>query len=180
MKRLLLVAAVLTSLPAIARTPSPSTQSKAKAFDDVVSCRSITDNAQRLACYDQSVASLQDAAAKHDIVVVDREQVRETRRSLFGFTLPSFGIFGGGDKAGKQADDQDDIKEITATVRGARQDGQGNWIVTLDDGAVWHQMDGVLAFDPKAGSQVTIKRAALGSYFLKVGKQPGVKARREN
>lgn len=179
MKRFILAAAILASSSGLAGKPRDTTQTKAKAFDEVVACRSITDSAQRLACFDQSVAQLQDAANNHDIMVMDREQVRQTRRSLFGFSLPDLGIFGGG-KPDKHGEDEDDIKEITSTVRSARQDGAGDWIVVLDDGAVWHQTDGVITFDPKSGAQVTIRRAALGSYFMRIGKQPGVKARREN
>jgi hypothetical protein len=182
MKHLVLATtvAVLTASSSVAVAPAGTVQSKAKAFDEVEACRSIADSAQRLACFDQSVAKLQEAADKQDIMVVDREQVRQTRRSLFGFSVPDLGIFGGGNKADKHTDDRDDVKEITGTVRTARMDGEGNWIVTLDDGAVWHQTDGAVGIAPRAGGQVTIRRAALGSYFLRVGNQPGVKARREN
>lgn len=152
----------------------------AKAFDQVLACKTIADPAQRLACYDQNVGALADAKAKKDIVVVDRQEVREAKRSLFGFTLPNLRIFGDSDGGKSKSADEPEETEITAAVRSARQDGDGNWIIVLDDGAVWHQTAGDIALAPKSGMQVTIRRAALGSYFLRVGKQPGVKARREN
>lgn len=158
--------------------PTPPPGASPRALDQVLGCRAITDDTKRLACFDQSVRDLQDAAAKRDIVVVDQEQVRETRRSLFGFSLPDIGIFGGGKTTAKN--DAGDLKEITAVVRSVRQDASGNWIIVLEDGAIWHQTGGMIAVPPRSGEQVTIKRAALGSYFLRVGKQPGVKARREN
>lgn len=152
----------------------------AKAFDQLLACKAVADPAQRLACYDQTVGTLADAKAKKDIVVVDRQEVREAKRSLFGFTLPNLRIFGdSGPDKGKGAEEPEET-EITATVRSAREDGDGNWIIVLDDGAVWHQTAGEIAIAPKPGGQVTIRKAALGSYFLRVGKQPGVKARREN
>lgn len=179
MKHLILAAATITSSASLAAAPVNTLQSKAKAFDEVVACRAIADNAQRLACFDQSVSKLQEAADKRDIMVVDREQIGETRRSLFGFSLPDIGIFGGG-KPDRHGGDAEDLKQITGTVRSARMDGAGQWIVTLEDGAVWHQTDGTLGIGPKPGTPVIVRRAALGSYFLKVGSQPGVKARREN
>jgi hypothetical protein len=179
MKRIVMSIGLLgaaTAAVAAARDVPP--MAGAKAFDQLLACKGITDSAQRLACYDQTVGTLADAKAKRDIVVVDKQEVREAKRSLFGFTLPNLRIFGDSDAA--KGSEEPEEKEITATVRGAREDGAGNWIVTLDDGAVWHQTDGEIAIAPKPGTQVTIRRAALGSYFLRVGKQPGVKARREN
>jgi hypothetical protein len=175
----IILGAALVATAAGSTAPKRLDTARAKAFDAVVACRSITDSAQRLTCFDQNVGALQEAADKHDIVVVDRQEVREARRSLFGFTLPSLQIFGGGSKA-DDSQDEAEAKEITTTVRSASQDGMGNWIVVMEDGAVWHQTDGALAFRPKPGGAVTIRRAALGSYFMRIGNQPGVKARRES
>jgi hypothetical protein len=174
---LLIVGAVGSA--AVAASPLPPSAANPKALEDVVGCRNISDPAQRLACFDDKVGALQTATAKRDIVVVDRQEVRQVRHSLFGFTLPSLPIFGDGGADHTSAEEPEE-KEITATVRSARQDGEGNWIFTLDDGAVWHQTGGVLAISPKPGSQIMIRRAALGSYFVRVGKQPGIKARRES
>lgn len=177
MKRIILGAMVLCIAAAPPHSMSTATQSP--ALGDVIACRAIADAAQRLACFDSKVGALQDATNKRDIVVVDRQEVREARRSLFGFTLPSLRIFGDS-ASGKPDAEEPEQKEITATVRSARQDGADNWIIVLEDGAIWHQTDGAIAVGPKPGTQVTIRRAALGSYFIRVGKQPGVKARRES
>ena len=181
MKRIMMSIGLLgaaTAAVAAARDVPP--MAGAKAFDQLLACKGIADSAQRLACYDQTVGTLADAKAKRDIVVVDKQEVREAKRSLFGFTLPNLRIFGDSDGGkGKSAEEPEET-EITATAQSARQDGDGNWIIVLDDGAVWHQTAGDIAMAPKPGTQITIRRAALGSYFLRVGKQPGVKARREN
>ncbi|MDB5737453.1 MAG: hypothetical protein JWO65_1121 [Sphingomonas bacterium] len=162
---------------ATAVRPDPA---PAATFDALLACHSIADPQQRLACFDGNAAQLQDAQAKHDIVVVDREQMRRTRKSLFGFTLPSLDLFG--DHAGKapkpSGGGDDDVKEITEPVKSAHQDGMGNWTVVLASGATWQQTEGMIALAPKPGTDVTIKRGALGSYFMRVGSQPGVKARR--
>jgi len=180
MKRIILGVALLGTTAAAEPHGAPmGVPAQTKALDDMVACRSVTDATQRLACFDEKVGALQDATARHDIVVVNRQEVRDARRSLFGFTLPSLRIFGDSDQ-GKPDATEPEEKEITATIRSARQDGAGNWIVILEDGAIWHQTDGAVAVGPKPGMQVTIRKAALGSYFMRVGKQPGVKARRES
>jgi hypothetical protein len=177
MKRIVLSISLL-GMTAAGAPDKTGTPPPARTIDEIVGCRSISDAGQRLACFDRTVGALQDATAKHDIVVVDRQQVRETRRSLFGLSLPNLPIFGDSG-TGKDAD-ENRVKEVSSTVRSAREDGAGNWIVILEDGAVWHQTSGDIAIGPKPGTPVTIREAALGSYFMRIGKQPGVKARREN
>ena len=58
-----------------------------KIFTDVTACRAIADDAQRLACYDRSVGALSTAAEAKDVLVVDRETARKTKRGLFGLSL---------------------------------------------------------------------------------------------
>lgn len=162
---------------AAARPAAPA--ASARALDAVTACRAITDGPARLACYDSNVEALQGAEARRDIVVVDRAAVQKTRRSLFGFSLPSLDLFGGGGGGKPGKADEDEVKEVTEPVRSARQDGEGNWIVVLESGATWHQTEGQLALAPKVGASVTIRRGAIGSYWMKVGAQPGVKVKRE-
>ncbi len=133
-----------------------------KIFQDVVDCKKIADSAQRLACYDTSVAKLESAQAASEVYVVDKEQVKESRKGLFGFSLPKIKIFGSGD------DDKNEIKEIDAVVAKMRQ-SQNGWVFTLEDGAIWRQTDGIyIGTNPKIGSKIHIKKAALGSYMGKV------------
>jgi hypothetical protein len=175
----ILPAIMLAAAPIGARAPAAQDPASSHALDTLLACKAMTDAAQRLACYDSNVAQLQTATARRDIVVVDRNEVREARHSLFGFNLPTLAIFGndGKDKSSPVVEEE---KEINATIQSARQDGQGNWLITLDNGAVWRQTDGVpQGYTPRAGMAVTVRRAALGSYFMRVGKWPGFKAKRE-
>lgn len=150
---------------------------RAAPFQKLLDCRSLTDSAQRLACYDAQVDTLESAEQKKEIVIVDKEQVREARRGLFGFTLPSLKIFGGG----KDAPEEEELKEIEATIRGTGRTPDGGWTFTLEDGARWYQIDNnIVARSPKAGSKVKIKRAALGSYFASIDGQPGIRVKRSN
>jgi hypothetical protein len=171
------MAAMAIAGPAEARPTTAAADSK--ALDPIIACRALTGDAARLACYDSSVGALQTATAKHDIVVIDQQDVARARRSLFGFSLPNFDFLGGS-KTDDAHNATPEDSRLTATLRSAQRDGDGNWILTLDDGAVWHQTTGMLAITPKPGEPVEIKRAAFGSYFMRVGKQVSFKAKRES
>src|SRR5829696_6737424 len=97
--RQILLATLLAGLPAAAASvqSSGAPAQRPQPFEALVRCRAITGDAERLACFDRAAASLQAAAERRDVVVVDRQQVRESRRRLFGLPLPRLPIFGGGD-----------------------------------------------------------------------------------
>lgn len=144
------------------------------ALADVLSCRAISQADARLACYDQSVASLESAADRKDVMVMDRQDIQKARRSLFGLSIPNLPFMGTRDE---QKDDED--RELVTTAQTVTRDREGQWIITLPDGAVWQQTDQHDVFkSPHAGSKITIKRAALGSFFLSVDGQIGFRARR--
>jgi hypothetical protein len=155
---------------AAAQNPPPD---RAPIVQSLADCRKITDDSTRLACYDKAAAALDQAEAKGDIVVVDREQARQVRRQAFGFSLPSLAMFEKGEK-------QEDIENTTGTVAAARQNGARKWVIKLEDGAIWTQVDATELFaDPKAGDPVRIKKASLGSYLMIIGKNGAVRAHRE-
>ena len=65
-------------------------------------------------------------------------------------------------------------------VASASQNGNGQWIVRLEDGATWTQTDNnPLALRPRPGQPVVINRAALGTYMMRVNRQPGIRVRRQ-
>lgn len=151
------------------KAPPPQPQ----AFKEMVQCRAITDPQARLACYDAQVGKLEQAAASGDVVVADRASMKEAKKGLFGFRLPSLGIFGGGD------DDKDQVDSIESTVSSARTIGYGSWRVTLADGSTWEQTDSErLLFDPVRGNKVKVYRGALGTYRMNVDGQRAMKVRR--
>jgi hypothetical protein len=139
-------------------------------LQSLLACRSITDSAQRLACYDKASGAFAEAVSKKEVVVIDKQRATEAKRSLFGFSVPNFaGLFGGGD----------DINQIEGTVAAAFENGYDGWTIKLADGSTWQQTDGTpLALEPRRGDKVVVKRGAMGSYFVKIGSQPGFKAKR--
>ncbi|MEH6700895.1 hypothetical protein [Parasphingorhabdus sp.] len=143
-------------------------------YTDLLACKDMADPTARLACYDEKVTTLQTAQSTNQVVIADREQVREARRGLFGLTLPRIKLFGG------DGDEGDEIAEIDGTVQSARKIRSGKWLMRLEDGAVWQQTDSPRSSmrAPKAGDSIVIKRAALGSYLAKVNDGRGFKVMR--
>ncbi len=99
MKQLLtLIAVIVATSPAVA---APRARDAAAAVvAELTGCKAIADNTARLACFDAATAKLAAATAAGDVKIIDREDIRETRRSLFGFELPHVAFFKGDDTAG--------------------------------------------------------------------------------
>jgi hypothetical protein len=168
------LAIALVSMAAVqaASAPTPSS-APAPAVQAVLSCRTITEDAARLACFDKAVSAMGEAQSKGDLVTLDREQRRAVRRQAFGLALPAFTLFDRGEKP-EEAD------RLTATVASAHQDAYGKWILKLDDGAVWVQTDdNEMGSPPHKGSSVVISRGTLGSFFLKVDGHQAIRAKRQ-
>ena len=153
------------------KAPAPPPQ----VWQDMVKCKQIADPTARLACFDGQVGKLEQATNSGDLVLADRATMKQARKGLFGFRLPSLGLFGGN----KDGSDADELSEIDTTVTSARQFGYGNWRLSLADGSVWEQTDDVkLLFDPRKGSKVHIYKGALGTYRVNIEGQRALKMRR--
>lgn len=180
-RRLLASAAGLALVCAGAALAADSPKPRAAALQALVECRKLADPAQRLSCYDTAAGGLEAAEAAGDVVVVDRAQVQEAQRAAFGFNfrMPAFLTGGGGD--GGEAEKRGVLLETLETTAVEARQVNGKWYIVLADGAIWRQTDNeVINSPPRAGSKITIKRAAMGSYFLSVGGQRSVRAKRDN
>lgn len=141
----------------VAAPPKP--EARAEVLQKLLDCRKLSDDPARLACYDARAGAMDQAEAKGDIVVVDREQARTVRRQAFGFSLPSLDLFQRGEAPGE-------VDKVLLKVESARRDGGGKWVLRLD-GQVWRQIDTAeLTRDPKVGATVRIRRASMGSFLL--------------
>jgi hypothetical protein len=166
---------LLATTPAADAAERRPPRDRAATLRAVVDCRAIATAADRLACYDRSVAALDTAEREKRVVVLDERQVRETRRSMFGFASVSNPLIDGQDE-----NDATQMREITTTVERATRDRFGKLVVTMDDGAVWHQADDIdLVRPPKKGSVALIRRATLGNYRMKLDGQVAIRVKRE-
>lgn len=166
--------AVAPALAEKAKEPQP----RPAAFAKLIACRAITDSVARLACYDTQTEALDEAERNSDVMVVDRQQIKKARRSLFGLELPSIGgMFG---KDNDKAVAEEELTSIDSTLKSASTGPNGKMVITIEDGARWIQIDTGSIRTPKVGQPVRIKRAALGSYFVSVNGQPSLRMRRLN
>ena len=125
-------------------------------------------------CFDRTSGALVDAARKGDVQVVDRAQMREARRSLFGFSMPKLPFFSGDRSV------EDDQDELATTITSVRAIGHGRFRIAIAQGnAVWETLESPMSLsDPKRGQKIVIKRGTLGSYILRIDGQRGVKGKR--
>ena len=164
--------AALVALPvAASAADKPKAQTPPPIVQDVVACRAIADATARLGCYDQAAAALDRAVTTDQLVVMDKSQVREARRSLFGFTMPKIKIFGGGGS--------DELKQIDTNVTAVSRDPDARLVFGTAEGATWHQIDDRPTFDVKSDTKVSISAAAFGSYFAKFEHGAPIRVRRD-
>ncbi len=164
LKRSVLAAALVMAGAAHAQDrPAP-------AVDDIAKCRGIDDDARRLQCFDAAAARLDAAVSSKQITVLDREGVRQTRRSLFGFSVPSVGLFA--DK-----ENREQITEIDGKLTRVLPMPNGRYELVLEDGARWMTIEPA-RWAPDVGAKVHIKKAALGSYWIAVERGSTIRGRR--
>lgn len=138
-------------------------------------CQAISDDAARLACFDGSVNAIIAANDAGQVQIVDQEDVRNTRRQLFGLSVPEVGILKGkDDKESKEA------RELLETsITSVRYLSAKKVRFTTEEGAVW-EMNRIprRLRTVKAGDPVVFKKAALGTFFIRINGQMGVKGKR--
>ena len=175
MRTVAIVAAALFATTAFAAEASPKNPKMTPATTGVVAeltgCRTVTGDAARLACYDRTAAKLAEATAAGDVKVLDREDIRATRRSLFGFELPKLPFFKGDDSA------KDTPEAVDTVVKSVQAGAYGKFTLTMEDGSVWQSTE-PLPRDPKVGAKVHLKTGALGNFFMTVGSMRSVRAMR--
>ena len=173
-----LILAAIAAVPATSafaqanNPPANNARPESPLVKALEACRQIPDQAQRVACYDAASAALVSATTTGQVSVVDRNEVRRARRSLFGFSLPRLPWFSGDDSVNDPDDRLDStIKSVTLL--------NGRYRIVLADNAVWETTENRLNWiAPRAGQKITIIKGVLGNYFLQVDGQIGLRGRR--
>jgi len=168
---LLITAAFALTITTSANARGPVATGTPATMQRLLGCRSIQDNAQRLACFDRETTAVDQAIAKKDIVLIDKVRATAAKRSLFGFSVPDFGgLFGGS---------EDEVKEIASTVTTYSHNVYTGWIIRLADGSEWAQTDDAqLGLPPRKGDKVVVHRGSFGAFFLRLNGQSGYKVKR--
>ncbi|MBY0521646.1 MAG: hypothetical protein K2P79_14600 [Sphingomonas sp.] len=143
-------------------------QDAPKIFGEFQACRAIADATARLACFDRTAAAFDASVQKKELLVVEREEVRKTKRRLFGFVLDEKTVLGDTGDA--------ETTQITTKITSVRSVG-GYFLVGVDVGGTWQTTEPYFS-TPRVGSNVTIKKAALGSFFMQFERGVGVRGKR--
>lgn len=175
-QKMIVAISLLLSLPSQANAKDERPPATTPAVVDILRCRAIPKADKRVACYDAAAGALATAVEQRSIVVLDREEVKQTRRSLFGFSLPKLSLFGG--HAGDEEPKAEEIRQVDSTIARFAQAGFGFWTLTLADGSVWRTIEANRNFFPKAGQVITIKRGSFGNYLAAIRNQPTLRVTR--
>lgn len=117
-------------------------------LDAALQCRALTDDAERLRCFDAALGQLAQAAAGGSLVLAERRLVEPPPRLVEGL------------------------------VRSAREFGYQRWLITLDKGGTWQTIENSDGEPlPRPGQKVRIERTALGGYILEVDGGRNIRAR---
>lgn len=166
--RVLMMAGLATgAAPAQERQANPLVEALA-------ACLPIRADAARLACMDAAAGRLVAAARADDVVVVTKEEVKTSRRSLFGLSINEDDAFPG------RAATVERIDRLDTTIANAVPLGRGRWTLVLTEGGRWQTTEDWEYGDPRAGMAVEIRRGALGSYRLSAKGQRVVRVQRIN
>lgn len=152
----------------------PALTGSARILDGLRGCRAVASAPERAACYDGSVDALLGAVEAGEVRLVDREEVRRTRRQLFGISIPDVPMLQGDDK-----DENETSDLLETTIASGGKTGPSTWRLTTAEGAVWEINNPPRKIAPiMPGDKVVFKKASLGYYFIRINGQLGVKGRR--
>lgn len=154
----LLTAAGLCAGEVGAASPTP--------LADIYACADISQDPDRLACYDNAVTQLRKAASDGGLQAYDSSTLEAIEREAFGFNLPSLLQLRRPGPAPSSAGN-DRMNEIVSAISSARSIN-GKVVVTLDNGQVWTQIDTtrVSPLKVRNSREARIRRAALGSHLM--------------
>lgn len=157
---LLSSALVFISFCTFAQTPLPP---------EFAACSRIQKNGERLACYDRAVAYLSQPP--------EQQTTAPSAETSFGLQAdvskaPARAAESAGD------DESAEVSSVTARVAEVTSERDGKKVVTLDNGQTWRELTGSTYSALKAGDEVTISRAALGSFMMSVPNGRPVRVRR--
>lgn len=165
--------ATLSLAAMLALSPSAVAQKKANradpgpVFEGMLQCRTISEDAARLACFDRQVAAFADAQQTGEVIVAERRVVEQARESAFGLAV--------GDSTLLRGPDGEPLKSLSSKITDLRTlPGSGRVVISLENGSRWEQTDPPsFIFSPRSGQMLVIDRGALGGYRAKIEGRTG-------
>jgi len=118
----------------------------------IEACAALRRDAERLACYDKAVALIKAGGEGAQA---------PSAENMFGANSDITDS-----QAGLPAVKREELKQISGSVTSLRRGDDGMIQLQLDNGQVWRQQDSDVRLAVATGDQVTIVRAAMGTFRL--------------
>jgi len=158
-------------------------------LDKVYACTSVSEGAARLACFDAAVAGLKTATETGGAVVVDRAQIEKAEKEAFGLDAPSLTALAesaaatakpvASTSAAAPAVKPKTLDSVSLAVKSIGKGADGKYRFAMENGQVWRQTDDLkLSGLGKGPWTAEIRKAALGTFMLKLGDRTAVRVRR--
>lgn len=158
---IIMAAIILASTPLSAWGQTPATGAPPDQLARVFACADIAEDAERWACYDETVPLLRSAQGGGQLVVIDRVNVERMQEQSFGFNLPDLQNllprFGNEDAR---------VDRVEATVERIETHTSGRSSFYMNNGQVWTQVEAERVRNVRVGDTVTIERASLSSFMI--------------
>ena len=179
-------------------------------LSEIYACADIADSTARLACYDASVGRLETAEKSGDIVTLSRSTIDQVKKDSFGLKTDSASTIDlltkseppkksteltkpiskkkekkAEKKTEKRASlETEDLNKVNLEIASTKTFGYEKTRFYLANGQVWDQVDSVKVRVPRVKdgnpNVAEIKKAALGSFFLRInGKGRAIRIRRK-
>ncbi|RVU39929.1 hypothetical protein EOE67_08440 [Rheinheimera riviphila] len=145
------------------------------------SCQQISDEEQRLSCFDQIVSQLDNPVQQQAVATTTVNPVVTTTATKTPVIQPpqatpkqeiaaEFGL--------KKPRPDAEIEEISSVVKTVAQDLRKKLLITLENGQQWRQLDQEY-LNIQAGDRCVVKRGAIGSFLLGIeGTKKKIRVRR--
>ncbi|HEY6921850.1 MAG TPA: hypothetical protein VI653_00155 [Steroidobacteraceae bacterium] len=147
----------------------------------VIACADEADVLKRLSCYDHEVARYRTAPARPPSAAtppIAGEPVASATVSPED-AAADFGMNGElKRKEGSATPQPAKLSKLTARVASVSNRPTGEGIYTLEGGQVWVEAESASHLPLRPGEQVTIKRGALGAFYLSSARVRGLRVKR--
>jgi hypothetical protein len=179
MRRVAIIAVAFAATPAFAQQAP---------LDKLYACAGVADSAARLSCFDAAVAGLKIATETGGAVVVNREQIARAEKEAFGLLNPSLTALAESaaasatpvaSAAARPAEKPKTLESVTLAVKSIEKAPDGSYRFVMENGQVWRQTDDLrLPGVGKGPWTAEIRKAAMGTFMLKLGDRTAVRVKR--
>lgn len=173
------------SSPALAETPMASVD---QSVQDVLACRTLSSNLERLTCLDAALPALASAFPEAEMTAEEKKEAEE--RQLEKKKMAAEAAFGQSinqkpivvEKSVDPATAKtEELQELNSVVSKVEFTNLGKAIIYLENGQVWRQLDSdsrKIRVKSSLGKQATLKKKLMGSYAIRISKGRSIRVRR--